>query len=86
MDPEGGLGARAGRLGGHDDAVGMASIKPTPKTGVGILKMRLLFLVWYAKSSWLIVQPLASPVESRRPLMTNSAWTPPSRVPSALYL
>jgi len=65
---------------------GMASIKPTPKTGVGILKMRLLFLVWYAKSSWLIVQPLASPVESRRPLMTNSAWTPPSRVPSALYL
>src|SRR2546425_8247817 len=33
-----------------------------------------------------MLQPLASAVPSFRPLMTNNAWTPPSRLPFGLYL
>ena len=33
-----------------------------------------------------MVQVEALPVSSTRPLMTKSAWTPPSRVPSGLNL
>src|SRR2546425_1132098 len=43
------------------------------------------FWAWARKSSCLMSHPLASPVLSTRPLMTNRACTPPSRVPLALY-
>ena len=46
--------------------------------------MMLWFATCRSKSSWTAVQPLASPLSSRRPLMTNSECTPPSRVPSGL--
>ena len=64
----------------------ICSISPAPKVGVGIRKMTLPAASWPSKSSCGIGQPPASAVPSFRPLMTNSAWTPPSRVPLGLYL
>ena len=65
---------------------GICSISPAPKVGVGIRKMTLSAASWPSKSSCEMGQPLASAVPSFRPLTTNSAWTPPSRVPLGLCL
>jgi hypothetical protein len=57
----------------------ICSIRPAPNTGVGVRKITLLFLRCVAKSGWAMLQ-LAAPV---RPVIVNSAATPPSGVPSA---
>src|SRR5258708_21291178 len=61
---------------------GMASINPLPKTGVGMRKMTLLAWSAAAKFGCARVQP----GPSVRPLIVNTAWTPPRREPSGLNL
>jgi hypothetical protein len=56
-------------------------MRPAPKTGVGILKIRL-GLPCVPKSGWAREQPPA-PV---RPVMVAVLCTPPSRLPSGLNL
>ena len=54
----------------------MFSIKPAPKIGVGMRKIRFpSFSIW-AKSGCAMVQPEAS----LRPAMVKTSWTPPSGV------
>ncbi len=67
-------------------ASGICSIKPAPKTGVGIRKMTLPAASCRSKFGCGILHPVASPPSSTRPLMTKSACTPPSGVPSACRL
>src|SRR5437867_9446605 len=57
-------------------------MRPAPKTGVGILKIRLLLAACVAKSGWAREQPPA-PV---RPVIVAVLCTPPSLVPSELNL
>src|SRR6266568_7893225 len=52
----------------------MASISPSPNTGVGMRKTRLLLEAARLKSSWAVEQLPASD----RPVIVKSAWTPPS--------
>jgi hypothetical protein len=66
---------------------GIASIRPAPKTGVGMRKITLglpLLPVtgspFRPKSGWAMLQPAAS----FRPVITNRLCTPPSGVPSGL--
>src|SRR5262245_44729336 len=61
---------------------GICSTSPSPNVGVGVRKITLLLATWIAKFSCEIEQPGAS----LRPAVTNSAWTPPSRVLSGLNL
>src|SRR5205809_8004837 len=51
----------------------MFAIKPEPKTGVGMRKMRLLAAAAAAKPGWVRLQPAAS----ARPLTVNRSSTPP---------
>src|SRR5205807_10555810 len=51
----------------------MFAIKPEPKTGVGMRKMRLLAAAAAAKPGWVKLQPAAS----ARPLTVNRSSTPP---------
>jgi hypothetical protein len=74
------LAARLARM----VASGIISINPAPNVGVGMRKLMLRLATCLSKSSCTAVQALALPVASTRPLMTNRAWTPPSRVPSGL--
>ena len=64
----------------------ICSMRPSPKTGVGMRKMTLPRLTCASKFSCAMRQPAALPVESERPLITNSACTPPSRLPSGLEM
>src|SRR3989442_1184202 len=63
-------------------ASGMVSIRPPPKRGVGIRKIRLLFAAAALKSGWEMLQPGAS----GRPVIVKRSCTPPSRVPLELNL
>jgi hypothetical protein len=55
---------------------GICSMRPAPKTGVGILKMRLLLAAAPTKSGWARTHP-AAPV---RPVMVAVLCTPPGPV------
>ena len=65
---------------------GICSISPAPKTGVGILKMRLLALAAASKSGCARTQGPGGPVVPIRPESVAVLCTPPSRVPSGLNL
>src|SRR6185295_5612176 len=71
---------------GHDGRVGNHLDQARAERRRRDAETTLLRATLPSKSSCLIVQPVASPVESTRPLMTNSACTPPSREPSGLNL
>src|SRR5208283_1973472 len=66
---------------------GIASIRPAPKTGVGIRKITFAFPPWPVsefpagrKLGWAMLHPVASD----RPVITKRSCTSPSLVPSAL--
>lgn len=61
-------------------------MSPAPKVGVGMRKITLPAVYCASKFGCVIRQPRASPVPSLRPLITYSACTPPSGVPSGLRL
>ena len=67
-------------------ASGICSTRPAPKIGVGIRKMTLPAANWRSKFGCEILHALASPLSSTRPLITKSACTPPSGVPSGCRL
>src|SRR5947208_3361893 len=60
---------------------GICSIRPAPKTGVGIRKITLRRASSRPKSGCASAHPGAS----ERPAIVNRSWTPPSGVPSAFF-